>query len=148
MIKLHPDFKEFIQLLDKHEVKYLIVGGYAVALHGYVRATGDIDIWVKMAPDNADKIILALKEFVFGALKLTSDDFLKENIVKQFGFPPFRIDILTSPEGLEFDNCYDKRIEQDSGDDIIFKFIDKDSLLKNKRIVGRPKDLDDIENIE
>ncbi len=148
MIKLHPDFKEFIRLLNKHEVKYLIVGGYAVAMHGYVRATGDLDIWVKISPNNASKLINVLFDFGFGSLQLTEKDFLKENIVVQFGYPPFRIDILTSPDSLEFDNCYSKRIEQKTEDNILFKFIDKESLLQNKRSVGRSKDLNDIENLE
>ena len=148
MIKLHPDFKEFIKLLNKHEVKYLIIGGYAVAMHGYVRATGDLDLWVKISEDNASKIIGVLKEFGFGNLKLTKDDFLKENIVIQFGYPPFRIDILTGPEGLEFDSCYSKKIVQKTNDNIEFSFIDKDSLIINKRMVGRSIDLNDIENLE
>lgn len=146
MIKLHPDFKEFIQLLNKHEVKYLIVGGYAVALHGFVRATGDLDIWVKVSKSNSENIIKALHEFGFSSLSIVPDDFRKENVIIQLEFPPFRIDILTSPDGLEFDDCYDKSIEFEI-DDISFKIIDKASLLKNKSVVGRSKDLNDIENL-
>jgi hypothetical protein len=146
-MKLHPDFKEFIQLLNKHNVEYLIIGGYAVAVHGYVRATGDIDIWIKISVENAEKIVQVLKDFGFSSLKLTPEDFQKENIIIQFGVPPYRIDILTSPEGLNFDECFADRFEQTSDDGTICKFIDKQNLLKNKKIVGRSKDIDDIENL-
>ena len=119
-----------------------------MSIHGYPRATGDIDIWIRISEQNANNIVHALTDFGFRSLKLTPDDFQKENIIIQLGYPPYRIDILTSPEGLDFDECYTARYEQISDDGMVCKFIDKQNLLKNKKIAGRHKDIDDIENLQ
>ncbi len=103
---LSRDFKEFIALLNEHEVRYLVVGGYAVAFHGYPRYTKDIDVWVELSPENAARIVRALEEFGFGSLGLDTGDFLESDQIIQLGYPPNRIDILTTLKGITFDECY------------------------------------------
>ena len=99
---LNPDFKEFIALLNANDVHYLVVGGYAVALHGYPRYTKDLDIWIERSAENADRIVKALQEFGFGSLGLKADDFLVTDQIIQLGYPPRRIDLLTALPGVEF----------------------------------------------
>jgi hypothetical protein len=124
---LNQDFKEFIQLLNDNQVRYLVLGGYAVALHGYPRYTKDIDIWIEMSSLNAYNLIKALEGFGFGSLGLTIDDFLTPDQVIQLGYPPNRIDLITTPDGVEFQTCYLSRIEVKI-DDIIVNFIDLENL--------------------
>ncbi|AOC54834.1 MAG: hypothetical protein IM550_16210 [Microcystis sp. M54BS1] len=144
---LNQDFKEFIQLLNDNQVRYLVLGGYAVALHGYPRYTKDIDIWIEMSSLNAYNLIKALEGFGFGSLGLTIDDFLTPDQVIQLGYPPNRIDLITTPDGVEFQTCYLSRIEVKI-DDIIVNFIDLENLKKNKKASGRLQDLADLENLE
>lgn len=146
-ILLNQDFSEFVKLLDIHEVRYLIIGGYAVAFHGHPRYTKDIDIWVARDPVNANRIIKALEAFGFGAVGLSADDFLKVNQTVQLGYPPSRIDILTTVKGLDFEECYPTREEVEL-QGLRVNFIDLPSLRKNKRAVGRHQDLADLENLE
>jgi hypothetical protein len=143
---LSKDFKEFIALLNKHDVKYLIVGGYAVAIHGYPRYTKDLDVWIAVTPDNADKILKALDDFGFGELNLTAEDFSEPDQIIQLGFPPNRIGIITSLTGVDFNNCYETRLEVNF-DGIPIVIIDRMKLKKNKLATGRPQDLADAENI-
>ena len=103
---LNNDFKEFIQLLNVHSVRYLVVGGYAVAFHGHPRYTKDIDIWILLDKTNAKKMLDVLNVFGFSSLGLTEDDFLKKDNIIQLGNPPNRIDILTDLSGVIFDECY------------------------------------------
>ena len=95
MLELNSDFKEFIQLLNFHEIEYLVVGGYALAFHGRPRFTGDIDFWIAVSSENATRFMRVLTDFGFGNLLLTAEDFTKEDVVVQFGYEPNRIDILT-----------------------------------------------------
>jgi len=144
---LNQDFKEFIQSLNDNEVKYLVVGGYAVALHGYPRYTKDMDIWVDMSAENAEKILKALDAFGFGSLGIEASEFTIENQMLQLGNPPGRIDLLTTLPGVEFSECYSSRtiIEVDG---VSVNFIDLENLKKNKKATGRHQDLADIENLE
>ena len=144
---LNKDFKEFIELLNVNRVKYLIVGGYAVALHGYPRYTKDLDIWVDISPDNARNILKALEQFGFGSLDLREEDFLVPDQIIQLGFPPNRIDLLTNAKGLNFKECYQSKVEV-TIEDIRANFIDIENLKKNKRAIGRSQDLADLENLE
>ncbi len=144
---LNPDFKEFIQLLNANQVKYLIIGGYAVAIHGHPRYTKDIDIWVEMSSENADKIITALDQFGFGSLGLSAQDFQTPDQIIQLGYPPNCIDLITTPDGIDFETCYSSKTEIII-DDIPVQFIDLDNLKKNKKASGRLQDLADIENLE
>jgi len=143
---LSKDFKEFIELLNKNDVRYLVVGGYAVAFHGYPRYTKDMDVWIDRSPANAGKLLKALGEFGFGSLNLTPDDFLEADQIIQLGYPPNRIDILTSCTGLDFDDCYGAKVDFEM-DGVRVQFIDIESLKKNKRSTGRTQDLADAENL-
>jgi len=128
-------------------VHYLLVGGYAVAIHGHPRYTKDLDIWIWVNAENAKKIIKSLHEFGFSSLDLTEEDFLTPGYVIQLGNPPNRIDILTRVTGLIFEKCYDSRIEVDING-LIVNVIDLKNLRKNKELVGRFQDLADLENLE
>ncbi|MGD8805400.1 MAG: hypothetical protein PVH65_06095 [Chloroflexota bacterium] len=144
---LNPDFTEFLQLLNDNQVRYLVTGGYAVALHGYPRYTKDLDIWIELSRDNAKKLIAALDEFGFASLGLSDQDFLEPGTVIQLGYPPNRIDLLTTVTGVDFEACYESRIVIHV-DDVDVNFIDLVNLRKNKRAVGRPQDLADLDNLE
>jgi hypothetical protein len=132
--------------LNEKQVEYLVVGGYAVAFHGYPRYTGDIDIWVAISKENAEKVMQVLKDFGFGSLAISEEDFLKQDLVIQLGYEPIRIDILTSLTALSFAECYDFAVLANL-DDLLVKFINLENLKKNKLATGRQKDLGDIENL-
>lgn len=110
---LNQDFKEFIESLNANAVRYLVIGSYAVAFHGYPRYTKDIDIWIEMNPANAANMMQALEQFGFGSLGLKAADFLAPDQIIQLGYPPNRIDIITTPPGVEFEHCYNTRVEVD-----------------------------------
>ncbi len=143
--RLLPDFKEFLRLLEEHEVEYLLIGGYAVGFYGYVRATADLDIWVRREPRNAQRLVDALKAFGFDLPELSASLFLAENIVRM-GVPPFRIELMTSLSGVEFDECYRDSCSVEI-DAVPVRIIGLDHLKKNKRAAGRHKDLDDLEHL-
>lgn len=140
------DFKEFTELLNKHGVKYLVVGGYAVALYGYPRYTGDIDFWVKPEKENAKKIIKALEDFGFSGYDISENDFIEPDNVIQLGYPPNRIDIITGVTGLTFDESYSnkKKIEIEN---ISIDFISLFHLRLNKKATGRDKDKTDLNHL-
>ncbi|AOX02227.1 hypothetical protein BJP34_24785 [Moorena producens PAL-8-15-08-1] len=144
---LNQDFKEFIQLLNDNQVKYLVIGGYAVAVHGHPRYTKDIDIWIEMSPENAQQMMIALTQFGFGSLGLAAEDFQTPDQIIQLGYPPNRIDLITTPDGIDFETCYQAKIEVII-DDISVNFIDLDNLKKNKQASGRLQDLADLENLQ
>ncbi len=145
-IHLPPDFKEFFQCLNQNEVEYLLVGGYAVGYHGYPRATIDIDVWIASTPENARKTVSALAAFGFGGAKLGPSVFLKTDNVVRMGLPPMRIEILTSISGVEFEEAYKARIE-DELDGVPVKLIGLRDLKLNKTAAGRTKDLADLEEL-
>lgn len=143
---LNRDFREFIESLNDNNVRYLVIGGYAVAFHGYPRHTKTIDIWIEPAPENAASMIKALDQFGFGSLGLRPEDFLVPEQIIQLGYPPNRIDLITSP-GLDFQECYDSWAEvMISG--VKVNFIDLASLKKCKQSAGRYQDLADLENLK
>jgi hypothetical protein len=144
---LDPDFKEFCQLLNANKVRYLVIGGYAVAFHGYPRYTKDIDIWLWIDQVNASRVVKTLKDFGFESLGLQEDDFLEADTVIQLGYPPNRIDLIMGASGVNFEICYQSRIETEIND-LSIPFIDLENLKKNKRSTGRLQDLADIENLE
>lgn len=141
-----PDFIDFIELLNQHEVAYLIVGAHALAYHGRPRHTGDLDIWIKPSTENAARMVIVLSDFGFGSLGLTEQDFLKENYVTQLGYPPLRIDILNAISGVEFNEAFSNRIIADV-DDLTINFINIPEFIKNKEATGRAKDLGDIASL-
>ena len=145
-IHLPPDFKEFFQLLNSHKVHYLVIGGYAVAYHGYPRATGDIDIWIATNPDNAKRTVQAIKDFGFADPNISEEIFLKEEQVIRMGVPPLRIELLTTISGVEFKSCYANRIDE-TIDEVKISFIDLEHLKQNKKASGRHIDLNDLERL-
>lgn len=146
-LMLNPDFKEFIQSLNDNQVGYLVVGGYAVALHGYPRYTKDIDIWIEMSPSNAARIVQAIEQFGFRSLGLKESDFLDTDTIIQLGYPPRRIDLLTTLPGIDFESCFAAKVVVEI-DGVAVNFIDLENLKKNKRATGRFQDMADIENLE
>ena len=145
-VRLPPDFKEFLQLLNSHQVEYLLIGGYAVGYHGYPRATADMDIWIAMHSQNAERVVAALKAFGFDVPKLSVELFLKENQIICMGVPPVKVDIATTISGVTFDECYAERVV-DILDDVEVNIISRKHLKANKKASGRLKDLTDLENL-
>jgi hypothetical protein len=144
---LPPDFKEFLRLLKEHDVRYLLIGGYAVGYHGYPRATEDMDIWVAIHPDNAQKLVSTMRAFGLQDPNLTPELFLQKPKIIRLGFPPMRLEISTSISGVEFDECYRTRIV-DEFDGVEVNLIDFENLMKNKKASGRPKDMVDFEKLQ
>jgi len=145
-IHLPQDFKEFLKLLNDHQVEYLLVGGYAVGYYGYPRATADMDIWIALHPKNAEKIVAVLIEFGFNVPELSPVLFLRENQIIRMGLPPIRIEITTTLSGVSFDICYANRVI-DILDGVKVPLIRLEDLKINKRAAGRYKDLNDLENL-
>lgn len=141
---VQPDFKELLALFNAKQVKYLIVGGYALAFHGAPRTTGDIDLFVKANRDNAKKIFEALKEFGFGNVGLSEEDFSLPDKIVQLGQPPVRIDIMTSLSGVSWKEACQTKEKGQYGDVPVF-YLSRASFLSNKRAIGRKKDEADIE---
>ena len=143
---LSQDFKEFVELLIIKKAEYLIVGGYAVGVHGHPRYTGDLDIWLNPTKENATKILNCVNEFGFEFFQLSIEDFMKEGNVIQLGYPPLRIDLLTQIDGVTFMECYEnKKLVEIDG--LIINFIGYNDLIKNKSSSGRLRDIDDINNL-
>ena len=145
-IHLPNDFKDFLKLLNANRVEYLLIGGYAVGYHGYPRATGDMDIWVAVNPGNADKIVVALKEFGFAVPELSAELFLRQNQIIRMGLPPMRIELMTTISGVGFEECYADRVIAEL-DGVKVNLIDLRHLTINKKASGRYKDLNDLENL-
>ncbi|MFB6280148.1 MAG: hypothetical protein ABEK75_11640 [Salinibacter sp.] len=144
--QLPDDFREFLRLLDDHDVRYLIVGGYAVGFHGYPRSTGDMDVWVQTTSENADRLVEVLEEFGFDVPELDTGLFLEPDRVIRMGHPPLRIELLTSVSGVGFSEAFRTRV-QDTIDEIPVCFIGLEKLKENKRASGRHKDLNDLEHL-
>lgn len=143
---LPQDFKEFLALLNSEKIEYLVVGGYAVSFHGYPRPTGDLDVWVAIFPENASKLLNVLSKFGFGAAGATAEVFLAPGNVVRMGVPPVRIEIINQISGVEFHQCYSRRIEI-VVDGLPVNVIARDDLLANKRAAGREKDLNDLKQL-
>jgi len=141
------DFKEFVELLIKHKVEYLIVGGYAVGIHGHPRYTGDLDIWLNPTVENSKKALACVNDFGFGSFELKEVDFRKEGNVIQLGYPPLRIDLLSSIDGVNFNECYKNKKEVDI-EGLLVNFIGYQDLINNKKASGRLRDIDDIDNLK
>ena len=141
-----PDFKEFVELLNELEVRYLVVGGYAVGFYGRPRFTGDIDFWVKRDAKNATRLVEVFNRFGLASFGLTRNDFLSKESVIQIGHPPHRIDIVLDIDGVSFEKAYpNKQLVQIDG--VPISFIGLEDLKKNKKATGRFRDLDDLENL-
>jgi predicted nucleotidyltransferase len=145
-IHLPQDFKEFLKLLNRNKVEYLLVGGYAVGYYGYPRATADMDIWVAINQKNAGRIISVLKEFGFDSPDLSEDTFLKEKQVIRMGQPPVRIELLTTLSGVGFDECFKEKTQVAIGD-VKVNIISLKHLKINKAAAGRYSDKADLEKL-
>ena len=143
---LHPDFKDFLRLLNSQRVEYLLVGGYAVGYHGYPRATGDMDIWIAVNPENARKVKKVFHDFGMSSDEISEDLFLEKDKIIRMGNPPVRLEIITGASGVDFSECYARREVTDI-DGIPISFISIDDLKKNKKACGRHKDLADLDNL-
>jgi len=145
-IELHPDFKDFLRLLNSHGVEYLLVGGYAVGYHGYPRATGDMDVWIAISESNAQKAAMVLRDFGMPKEKVSKELFLEKDKVIRMGVPPVRIEVITGASGVGFAKCYSRR-EVIEIDEFPVNFISLEDLKVNKRACGRHKDLEDLEHL-
>lgn len=143
---LTRDFREFLQCLNAHAVEYLVIGGHAVAYHGYPRATADLDVWVAVNRTNAGRLVSALSAFGFAVPELTPDLFLREERIIRMGIAPNRIEIQTGIDGVRFTECFPRRASADL-DGVRVHFIGLDDLKVNKRASGRYKDLADLEHL-
>jgi hypothetical protein len=145
-MEAQPDFRELLALFNAHHVEYLIVGGYALAFHGAPRFTGDLDIFVKPDPGNAQRILAALAAFGFASVGLSTSDFACPDQVVQLGVPPVRIDLLTSLTGVSWDEAFTGRIPGSYGD-VPVAYIGREQFIANKRATGRKQDLADLEGL-
>lgn len=145
-IGLHPDFKDFLRLMNSHGVKYLLVGGYAVGYYGYPRATGDMDVWVAVNKENADRTASALIEFGMPETEVSSGIFMEKDKIIRMGRPPVRIELITGATGVDFDECYNRRNTLQV-DEVSIPIISLDDLKRNKKAAARHKDLDDLEHL-
>ena len=145
-IEFPNDFSEFLRLLNRHEVDYLLIGGFAVALHGYPRATADMDVWVARNTQNAGRIVAALREFGFDIPTLTAELFLDPDHIVRMGNAPLRIEVLMNIDGVDYEECASRSIVHLVNGSPI-PVISLDDLKMNKRASGRAKDLNDLENL-
>ncbi|MBO9154792.1 nucleotidyltransferase [Chitinophaga sp. GCM10012297] len=145
---LAKDFEDFLRLLNKHQVDFMVVGGYALAFHGKPRNTGDLDIWINVSQENAERILHVVNEFGLATLGFKKKDFLQQGFIHQIGYPPLRIDILNSIDGVDFPEAAGNRqlIKMDDG--LVIPFIGLQDLVKNKQASGRAQDLADIKEIK
>ena len=145
-LTLPRDFSDFLSLLNAHQVDYLLVGGYAVTIHGYVRATGDMDILVAATQGNAERVVTAIRDFGFDVPDLTPARILEPRSMLRMGLPPLRIEVMNGIDGVEFYDCRPRALNVRLGD-LLVPVISLADLRKNKRAAGRHKDLDDLENL-
>jgi hypothetical protein len=144
---LNPDYRDILSVFESAKVEYLLVGAYAMAVHGQPRATGDIDLWVRSSPENADRVFEALREFGAPMSDVVPEDFVASDTVLQIGVTPRRIDILTSIDGIAFEDAWHGRMVSEI-EGIAISVISREHLIQNKRTLGRKQDLADIEKLE
>jgi predicted nucleotidyltransferase len=145
-IEFPQDFSEFLKLLNAHHVEYLLIGGFAVAIHGYPRATADMDVWVARNRVNANRLVSCLQEFGFDTPDLVPELFEDPDRIIRMGEAPLRIEILMNIDGVTFEDCYSRAIEE-IVDGSPVPVISLNDLKVNKRASGRSKDQDDLENL-
>ena len=142
-MKVHPDFADFVRALNGNGVEYVIVGSFALAFHGYPRATGDIDFWIRPVLTNAKALKKALEDFGFGEIDVSEEDIISGKII-QLGYPPVRIDLITVIDGLRMEEVWESRTKGKFGEHDVF-YLGKEAYIKNKRALNRHKDLADLE---
>lgn len=143
---LDKDFEDFVVQLNKHKVTYMVIGGYALAFHGKPRHTGDLDIWIDISEDNAEKMVSVINDFGMRSLGLEKVDFLQKGGITQIGYPPLRIDILNEIDGVNFNDAYPNKQVIDI-DGLPVNYIGLDDLIKNKQVSGRQQDLADVNTL-
>ncbi len=147
MPEFQKDFEDFISLCNKYELEYLVIGGFAVSVHGYPRTTKDLDLCINKTEANAKKILAILIDFGFGSLNFKMEDFLKEGVIAQLGYEPIRIDILNDLNGIDFNFAFEnKRVVNMNG--VPTNFIGYNELLINKERTGREQDLLDVKKLK
>jgi hypothetical protein len=144
---LNRHFREFIALLEKRHVRYLVIGGYAVGLHGFPRYTGDLDVFIAVSPENAERVLAAFAEFGFADLGLVAADFLEKDTVVEIGREPMKIQVLTGIDGVTFEQCYAGKVDFDDAG-LRIPFIGLEELLKNKAASPRGKDRIDLAELQ
>ena len=142
-MKVHTDFNDFVAALNNNKVEYVIVGSFALAFHGHPRATGDIDFWICPTPLNVKALLKALYDFGFGETEISEGDIMSGNII-QLGYPPVRIDLITILDGLSQEEIWESREKGEFGNHDVF-YLGREAFVKNKRALGRHKDLADLE---
>jgi predicted nucleotidyltransferase len=146
-MELNRNFKEFIELLNEHKVKYLVIGGYAVNFHGYPRYTRDIDFWIWMEKENIENLLQVIDDFGFESIDLKIENFFTQDNIIQLGFEPNRIDLLVSVDGVDFQECYHRKIAIEL-DNVLVNFLSIEDLITSKKTVARLQDLADAEQLE
>lgn len=144
---LNDDYKEILHILSKNKVRFLVVGAYAMGVHGYPRATGDLDIWVDSSSDNSELIYKSLMEFGAPLSDINGDTFTEEGIVLQIGIAPRRIDIITLIDGVDFRSAYGEKFVVEL-EGVTIPFLSKEALIKNKESTGRDKDKVDVQYLK
>ena len=146
---LNRDFSDLLAAFAAHDVRYLVVGGYAVTFHTRPRFTKDLDVWIDPTAINAQRVVAALTSFgaPLHAHGVSANDFQRPGVVYQIGIPPNRIDVLTSLEALDFTACWERRVRSTYGQSPVL-FLGKEDLIANKRALGRPQDLEDVKALE
>ena len=143
----NQDWREWLESLNASGVEYVVVGGIALAFHGIVRYTGDLDVLVHASPVNGERLVNALRRFGFGSLQLTAADFTAPDRVVQLGYPPGRIDILTSIDGVSWEQVHTGAVVGDYAG-VPVRYISRPDLVRNKRATGRAQDVADAERLE
>jgi hypothetical protein len=144
---VNTDFRDLIAAFNAHAVEYLVVGAHAVAAHGHVRATKDLDLWVRPSPENAPRVLRALAAFGAPLQDLTLEDLIQPGLIFQIGVPPLRVDVLTAIDAVQFDDAWRERVETTFGGQST-AVLSLPHLIANKKAAGRLQDLADVEALE
>jgi len=145
---LAEDFEDFIKLLNRHKVEYMVVGGYALAFHGKPRHTGDLDIWINISEDNALRMLEVIDDFGLQSLGFQKEDFLTEGLISQIGYPPLRIDLLNLIDGVTFKEALRDMQKIELDNDLTINYIGLNDLIKNKQASARKQDLTDVKTLQ
>jgi hypothetical protein len=144
---VHSDFSDLLATFNAHAVEYLVVGAHALAAHGYVRATKDLDVWVRPSLENAPKVLRALTAFGAPLQDLSEQDLAQPGLIFQIGVPPVRIDVITAIDGVQFPDAWNGRIEANLAG-VQVPVLSRGDLIRNKKASGRLQDLADVERLE
>jgi len=145
-MNIHKDFEEFLRLLREERVEFVIVGGYAVAFHGYAHATNDMDLFFRNTEENIRRLCRALEKFGFSTTESSVREFAEPGIIIRIGIPPVRLELINAISGLAFDEVWERRVEDSYGEEPV-SYISLRDLLANKKASGRPKDLADFDEL-